>query len=50
MESSLTYRTSGGQSVQNLELRINDLGNVEWRRLTRYENAQPSFTAGYRAF
>ncbi len=37
MESSLTFRTANAQAVQNLELRVNDMGNVEWRRLTRHE-------------
>lgn len=37
VESSLTFRTANQQAVQNLELRVNDLGNVEWRRLTRHE-------------
>ena len=39
VESSLTFRPSSGQQVQNLELLVNDLGNVEWRRLSRHESA-----------
>jgi RHS repeat-associated protein len=39
VESSRTFRTATQAQVQNLELRVNDIGNVEWRRLSRYESA-----------
>jgi RHS repeat-associated protein len=39
VESSQTFRTATGAPVQQLELRVNDLGNVDWRRLTRFETA-----------
>ena len=43
VESSQTFRVAGNTRVQDLDLSVNDLGNVEWRRLTRYES-----TAGLR--
>jgi hypothetical protein len=35
----LTFRTANQQAVQNLELRVNDLSNVQWRRLSRHEDS-----------
>ncbi|MBV6500137.1 MAG: hypothetical protein CJBNEKGG_02606 [Prosthecobacter sp.] len=38
LESSQTFRVAGNTRIQDLDLSVNDLGNVEWRRLTRYES------------
>jgi RHS repeat-associated protein len=41
IESSLTWRSSTQTPVQQMDMRVNDMGNVEWRRHIRYD-APPS--------
>ena len=36
VESSRTYRWTNNQPIQDLDLNMDDLGNVSWRRLTAY--------------
>lgn len=36
VESSQTYRWTNNQPIQDLDLNMDDLGNVSWRRLTAY--------------
>lgn len=38
VESSQTYRWTNNKPIQDLDLHIDDLGNVKWRKLTRYES------------
>lgn len=37
LESSLTWRASTQTPVQQMDMRVNDIGNVEWRRHIRYD-------------
>ncbi len=39
IQSSQTYRGTPNAIIQDQEMHINALGNVEWRRLTRFEDA-----------
>ena len=41
MESSRTLRWTNNQPIQDLRLEVNELGNVKWRQLIRYQTAIP---------
>ena len=45
VESSRTLRWTNNQAIQDLRLEVNELGNVKWRQLIRYQTAIPGQAA-----